>query len=220
MTQPSAPRAIIFDWDNTLVDTWATIHDAMNTTLEHFDMAPWSLDETRNRVRQSMRDRFPALFGDQWHDAADVFYARYREIHIERLEPLSHTEDMLRSLSEQQIYMCVVSNKTGEYLRAEAAHLGWDRYLTNLVGASDAVNDKPASDPVHMALAGSGHTPGADVWFAGDADIDLECAINVGCTPILIRENAPDAGEFDDFPPAFYVKNSHEFKELVTSLLA
>ena len=24
------PRAILFDWDNTLVDSWATIHEALN----------------------------------------------------------------------------------------------------------------------------------------------------------------------------------------------
>jgi phosphoglycolate phosphatase len=34
------PRAILFDWDNTLVDTWPTILDALNTTFEAFHMAP------------------------------------------------------------------------------------------------------------------------------------------------------------------------------------
>ena len=24
------PRAILFDWDNTLVDSWVTIHEALN----------------------------------------------------------------------------------------------------------------------------------------------------------------------------------------------
>ena len=27
------PRAAIFDWDNTLVDTWPVIHESMNATL-------------------------------------------------------------------------------------------------------------------------------------------------------------------------------------------
>ena len=29
----SKPRAIVFDWDNTLVDSWPCIHTAMNATL-------------------------------------------------------------------------------------------------------------------------------------------------------------------------------------------
>lgn len=213
----SPPKAILFDWDNTLVDSWVIIHEAMNTTLSHFDMDTWSLDDTRGRVRKSMRDSFPALFGERWQDAAEVFYARYREIHVERLSPLPHSEAMLDALRGRGIFMAVVSNKMGEYLRLEANHLGWERYLSNLVGANDATNDKPAIDPVHLALEDSQVPPGPEVWFVGDADIDLECATNAGCTPILVREAAPEPGEFKKFPPVKYVKNCWELKEFTES---
>lgn len=209
----SAPKAILFDWDNTLVDSWVIIHDAMNTTLNQFGMESWTLDETRGRVRKSLRDRFPVLFGDAWMDASDVFYARYREIHLSRLKPLPGSAELLESLHEMGIFLAVVSNKTGEYLRIEAAHLGWDSYLRNLVGANDATHDKPAPDPVHMALMGSGYEPGTDIWFVGDADIDLECAISAGCKPILLRDVPPEAGEFVDHPPEKYLKNCWELKE-------
>ena len=214
------PEAIIFDWDNTLVDTWPTIHDAMNHTLVHFGMDPWTLDETRKRVRQSMRDRFPTLFGEAWQDAADIFYGRYRDIHIKELNPLPGAEDMLKNLHDQNIFMSIVSNKTGEYLRLEAEHLGWDRYLINLIGAGDATRDKPAIDPVHMALSGSGVSPSASVWFVGDANIDLECGLNAGCISVLLREKDPDAGEFDDFPPHHHVKNCKEFNMLAGNAIA
>ena len=214
-----APKAIIFDWDNTLVDTWATIHDAMNTTLSHFGNETWTLHEARQKVRKSMRDSFPTLFGKRWHEAAEIFYDRYNTIHMKRLKTLEGAEDMLRSLHSEGIYLAIVSNKLGEYLRLEAKHLGWDAYLKNLVGASDALNDKPADDPIHMALSGSGIKAGGDVWFVGDADIDLECGSNAGCIPVLIREENPNPGEFDAHPPACHVKNNKEFKELVYNSL-
>lgn len=213
------PKAVLFDWDNTLIDSWVIIHDAMNATLSHFRMAPWTLDETRNRVRKSMRDSFPTLFGDDWPQAADVFYGRYREIHVSRLEPLPGSSEMLHALHEQGLFMAVVSNKTGEFLRLEAQHLGWDRYLSNLVGANDATCDKPAPDPVHMALSGSGYEPALNIWFIGDADIDLECAINTGCTPILVRDTPPSPGEFAEHPPAKYLKNCWELKEFTNLCL-
>jgi len=219
MSDLSPPKAIIFDWDNTLVDTWPTIHDAMNTTLKHFGHDLWNLSETRTRVRKSMRDSFPVLFGDQWEDAATIFYDRYTAIHLERLEPLDHAGVMLKHLHEAGIFLAIVSNKTGSYLRCEAEHLGWNIYFENLIGASDALHDKPASDPVHMALEGSGLTAGSDIWFAGDADIDLECGLNAGCIPVLIREEKPKPGEFDSHPPARHVKNSKEFKDLVLNTL-
>jgi len=70
-----------------------------------------------------------------------------------------------------------------------------------------------------MALQGSGHSPGNEIWFVGDADIDLECAINAGCTPILVRELPPKNGEFDEHPPAKYLKNCLELKEFTNLFL-
>ena len=196
------PRAILFDWDNTLVDSWPTILDALNATFEAYDMAPWTLDQARIRVRKSMRDSFPALFGDEWRAAGEVFYKRYAAIHVERLRPLSGAETMLQTLNDAGIHLGVVSNKKGDYLRSEARHLGWDRFFGALVGALDAEQDKPDPKPVDLALRPSGIERGPGVWFAGDADIDPECAHNAGLTPILIRQNAPAPGEMEDHPPA------------------
>ena len=101
------PKAILFDWDNTLVDTWGVIHDALNTTLETFGKETWTLDETRLRVRKSMRDSFPGLFGERWQDAAEVFYGRYAEIHMIKLDPKPRAAEMLAFLAERDFTMAV-----------------------------------------------------------------------------------------------------------------
>ena len=168
------PSAILFDWDNTLVNSWPTILDALNTTLEAFGLAPWSMAKAQANVRKSMRDSFPELFGDQWRDAGEVFYERYAAIHVERLQPLSGAEAMLKTLFADGISLGVVSNKKGDYLRREAKHLGWDRYFGALVGALDAEKDKPAPDVIDLALAPTGIERGKEVWFEGDEEIDIE----------------------------------------------
>jgi phosphoglycolate phosphatase len=201
----SRPRAVVFDWDNTLIDSWHAIQDAQNHTLEAFGLQAWTLEETRQRVRGSMRDAYPALFGDRWREAGEVFYRRFSEHHMQTLQPLPGAEALLSELAGQGLYLAVCSNKKGDYLRQEADHLGWSRYFGRVVGAYDAARDKPAADPVLMALDGSGILPGADVWFAGDADIDLHCAFNAGCVPVLVREYPPEPGEFELHPPAVHV---------------
>jgi phosphoglycolate phosphatase len=201
------PRAILFDWDNTLVDSWPTIHDALNVTLAAFGLETWSFDETRSQVRKSLRDSFPKLFGDRWRDASEVFYERYAAIHVQQLQPLPGAEEMLKFLVDAGIHLSVVSNKKGDFLRQESKHLGWDRYFGVLVGALDAERDKPAIEAVDLALAPSGFQKGPDVWLAGDADIDLECAHNAGCLAVLIRELPPEPGELDAHPPAMHFPN-------------
>ena len=111
---------------------------------------------------------------------------------------------MLRELAGQGIYLGVVSNKTGELLRREVAGLGWSELFGRIVGAGDAPADKPACEPVHLALAPSGIPAGDEVWFVGDTAIDMECAQNSGCVAVLLAEAAPPeefAREFARFAP-------------------
>lgn len=194
------PRAIVFDWDNTLVDSWPTIHRALAATLEAMGHEPWSLEETRTRVRHSLRDSFPILFDDRWEEARGVFYGAFEKFHLEELTPLDGAKEMLEALRTLDIKLAVVSNKTGIYLRAEAARLGWDRLFDRLVGAGDSVRDKP--DPAALILALDNLAPpGPDVWFVGDSGIDMEIAHRTGCVPVLVNRADTSAREFLDWPP-------------------
>lgn len=212
------PRAILFDWDNTLVDSWTVIHDALNFTLESFGKELWSITETKTRVSKSLRDSFPDLFGEKWEKAAEVFYGRFDDIHISRLRSTKGAQKMLDGILEQEIFMGVVSNKRGDYLRKEIWHLGWDKYFSSSVGATDTENDKPSTEPVALALSQCAHKRGAYIWFVGDANIDMECAHSSDLTPILLRRTPPQPEEFTDYPPAFHVVDCQALSKLIKKM--
>jgi phosphoglycolate phosphatase len=194
------PRAIVFDWDNTLVDSWATIHEALVLTFTAMGHEPWTLAETKTRVRRSLRDAFPVLFGDRWDEARKLYLDHFTAMHIERLTPILGAADLLAEAQQGGFHLAVLSNKTGRILRLEADHLGWTSHFKRLVGAGDASADKP--DPVAMqfALEGSGFT-GADVWYVGDTALDMECAARAGCTAVLLGVLDPEDQGFAKFPP-------------------
>ena len=212
------PKAALFDWDNTLVDTWPVIHEAMNTTLAAMGQPVWEMDETKSRVRRAMREAFPPMFGDRWEEARDIFYGRFREIHLERLEVLHGAEEALAAFADRGIYLGVVSNKMGDHLRKEVVHLGWQKYFGQIIGATDAARDKPALEPVEMALQGSGTIAGPNVWFVGDTEIDMECGHNAGCIKILVLESPLTDGEFKNFRPDKHLMNCGELSTLVSGL--
>lgn len=212
------PKAVIFDWDNTLIDSWTTIHAALFETFEAMGHTPWTLEETRERVRYSMRESFPALFGDRWQEAGAIFYAAFEKLHIETLQPLPGAADMLAGLHGNGICLAVVSNKTGRYLREEARHLDWMPYFHKVVGAGDASRDKPAEEPVHLALEGSAVEPGAQVWFVGDSGIDMEIAHRTGCVPVLIRQEERLGEEFVQFQPRVRFDSCIELASCVSTL--
>lgn len=186
---PPAPSAILFDWDNTLVDNWGAIHEALNLTLAAMGQAIWSDAEARLRVQRSLRDSFPEMFGERWQEASEIFYRSFAEVHLRTLQPMPGAAALLETLTASGIYLAVVSNKTGKFLRLEAAHLGWNAHFSRLVGATDAAKDKPAVEPVDLALADSGIARNAAVWFVGDGAVDVACARNAGLSAILVGDN-------------------------------
>ena len=196
----SRPQAILFDWDNTLVDSWATIHEALNFLMAAMDKPLWTIKETRERVRLSLREAFPRIFGERWGEARNIYLDRFRAIHLERLTPLPGRAELLEGLSGEGIFLGVVSNKTGSLLRRETDHIGWSALFGSIVGAGDARLDKPDAAPVRLALRPSGIDPGATVWLVGDTAVDMECACNAGCVPVLLGSGMSQE-ELGVYPP-------------------
>lgn len=217
------PHAILFDWDNTLADTWPIIHKALSATLVAMGREAWSIEDVRQGregIHQSLRDSFPRLFGDKWEDARAIYYKHFLGCHLEELGVLPGVEEVLKKLKGTDIYVAIVSNKTGQYLRDEVDHLGWNKYFRRIVGATDAPRDKPHPDPVFMALADTGIAPGPDVWFIGDSETDLETAGNAGCTPLFYGDGNFHERFLQQHGEIRRLRNHRELLELLETVTA
>jgi phosphoglycolate phosphatase len=181
------PRAVIFDWDNTLVDSWGAIAEAINQTRARYGLQTWNRDEILIHCTRSARESFPDWFGDNWQKASEEYYETFMKVR-ERMgiNKALGASELLEWLQQKNIPAMVVSNKSGEHLRHEAVVLGWSKYFTSIVGARDAPRDKPSREHADQALLLAGLEEGPDIWFIGDSEIDIACARNAKCTPILI----------------------------------
>lgn len=218
------PQAILYDWDNTLADNWGAIVAAMNHTLTAFGLTPWDDAEARRRIKASLRDAFPKLFGDRWQEARDVYYAHFAAHHLDHLNPMPGALELLDAVAALGIYQAIVSNKTGRYLRAEADALNWTSRFGKLVGANDAARDKPDAAPVAMALSPINLQPSESIWFVGDSDIDMQCAVSNGMIGILIPPpgvSMVEAGRGDQtFPPDIIFSSCKALSLLVSGSFA
>lgn len=187
------PACVLWDWDNTLVDGWAAIEHGLNVTFRAFGMPEWDRATVLARVRGSLRDTFPGMFGAEWERARDVFYAAVRTCHLEVLSPMPGAAAAIAAAARIG-RQGVISNKQGPLLRAEAAHLGWATDFAVLVGAGDAAADKPDPAPFALALAACGVTAGAHVWYVGDTALDMQAARAAGCLAVLVGGAGHDGG--------------------------
>jgi phosphoglycolate phosphatase len=214
-TEPlERPRAILFDWDNTLVDTWPTIVECYRDTFSALGRTPWTDEEVRTRAHGSLREVFPTLFGEHAGRAETVFYETFHRIHLQRLQPLAGADTLLTHCRASGLYVAVVSNKVGDNLRTELAHLGWGRWIERAVGARDAARDKPAPDPIFKALDGTGIAP-SDVWMVGDTLADLKCAHAAGCVPVLVGGPEVLPAALAGYPPRLRARDCHALMALL-----
>lgn len=191
------PRAIVFDWDNTLVDGWPAVLAGLNAAFAAFGMPPWDHARMMREVRRSMREAFPAIFGAEWERARRIFTEEVLSMHLSVLRPLDGTAALLDAARPWPL--AVVSNKQGPTLRREAAHLGWTERFRALVGAGDCAADKPDPAPMLAALAAVGQGPSPEVWYVGDTRLDMEAARRAGVSAVLLGDAAHDGGVPDGF---------------------
>lgn len=186
LLQLPKPKAVIFDWDNTLVDTWPLIHVAIDTTMEAMGREKWGLEKVRNNVHKSMRESFPEIFGTDWEKAGEIYKTTYRSVHLDKLRLLPNAVELVNKLEEKGVMQFIISNKIGTTLRKEVTKIGFEKKFFAIVGSLDSSCDKPSKEPVELALLGSDLDPKKDeIWFIGDTIADIECAWNSGCRPIL-----------------------------------
>jgi phosphoglycolate phosphatase len=186
------PSVLLYDWDNTLVDGWAGITAALNAAFTEFGHALWTVEDTRNRVRVSLRESFPVMFGDRWEHARDIFYDTLTHKHLDHVRPMQGVAQVLEAGVHWP--QGVVSNKAGSFLRREVTHLGWDRFFGPVIGAGDATADKPDPAPIYLALLRLSRRADPSVWYMGDTALDMQAARAAGVTAVLIGNADHDGG--------------------------
>jgi phosphoglycolate phosphatase len=215
MLTPARPSVLLFDWDNTLVDGWAGITAALNAVFLAFDRPQWSVEDTRNRVRVSLRESFPVMFGDRWEHARDIFYSTLTDKHLDHVTAMPGVPDVLDTGSAWP--QGVVSNKAGAFLRREVVHLGWSSFFGPVIGAGDASADKPDPAPILMALQHFGQAADPSVWYMGDTALDMAAARAAGVTAVLIG-NADHDGGVERAAPDIHFTSAYALRSCLRDL--
>lgn len=211
------PRAVIFDWDGTLLLTRETVVCTLEKVLAEYGLPKWRVTKEKRDEKKSLADNFEAFFGLNHGNAYKRYLSLYLdELQINKFTKPSKVDELLDLFIREKIPLAIASNKERILLSSELYQAFPAISFQSIVCGGEAQNNKPHKDHVLKALEDIIHPDDIDddVWLIGDSQIDIDCANNVGCTPVLIGN-----GFLCSETPPSYMLRYETIAELYSSLL-
>jgi phosphoglycolate phosphatase len=189
MARASATRAVLFDWDGTLVDSaertfrcYAQIFAAHGID---FDRAAFERTYSPDWYRTYEGVGLPA---ESWKDADARWIACYETAPGALVEG---ARTSLERLAAAGLRLGIVSSGDGERVRAEMASLGVEPLFATAVCGGETLRRKPHPEPLLVALERLRLAPAACV-YVGDSPEDVAMARAAGVMSVGIPGGFPN----------------------------
>ncbi len=169
-------KHVVFDWDETLANTYPVISSAYENIFKTLNMPSISYDEIK-RITSTLqnKDTLGYIFGDKKEEAKDAYYKYINEHHISKLEMMPNAEKLLRYCMSKNMKCYLITNKRRKIFLEESDEVGFTQFFTNIVAAGDFEEDKPHPSATRAVFLGK--KPDADeILVVGDGVADYKVA--------------------------------------------
>ena len=192
---------VIFDLDGTLVDSAADIAEALNRTLEDWQLSrvpeatvlTWIGDGVRRLVEQA----FTAASSDIDLDRVMPGFMRHYEACLLRSPRLyDGVVPALEALRARNVTLAICTNKPSAMVAPLLAHLGVQDFFAMVLGGDSLPERKPSGVPLRHIAAAFGVAPTAAL-MVGDSITDYRAAVDAGMPVALVRYGYPRGLDLD-----------------------
>ena len=184
-------KGIIFDLDGTTLNTLFDIQAAINDTLKEFNFPPRTYDEVRIAVGRGSKVMIKESLPDGASDELiDKVLKRYLQIYSENYDilttPYEGMSDLLKTLQEKGIVMCVNTNKPDDIARPLIKSKFPNIEFMDILGQVDYIQRKPDPAGANLQVSKMGFSK-EEVLYIGDSETDYATAKNaklkfIGCS--------------------------------------
>jgi phosphoglycolate phosphatase len=213
MTQALRYRAVLFDLDGTLVDSYTALAEAVNHARRTHGLD----DLPPARIRELVGDGMERLL-QRAFERTDVpesvlasFTSRYDEICCGESRVLDDVETTLARLFALGVEMAVCTNKPTVFSRKILDFLNLSHYLRAIVGPDLAGARKPDKQHLLFTLQ-SVHCRPNQALFVGDMPVDVRAARNSGIDIAVVATGSSTRDELAAAQPDHFLER---FSDLV-----
>ena len=180
-----APRAVIFDMDGTLADTFALVVAAWNAALAAHAGREFAAEEVIARFGipdpAMLRREVPEHLAEE---VIERYHRHYEAQHTPLARAFEGITDMLAAIKRRGLPTGVMTGKGRRAARITLAALGWESMFDAVVTGEDVARQKPDPEGLLIVAKQLGVHPRACV-FVGDSPADIGAGKNAGMKTIV-----------------------------------
>lgn len=173
-------KAVLFDFDYTLVDSSDAIVHCFYTATDQLKLARKASDCIKSSIGMTLENMYKKLYGEDVQNAEE--FIRLYTIEADKSATdmtifFSDAETLLNFLKGEQFKIGIVSTKNRSRINECLVKYNMDQYFDIVIGGEDVKEHKPSPEGIHKAIEALCLTL-EDVIYIGDSLFDFNAARN------------------------------------------
>jgi phosphoglycolate phosphatase len=210
-------RAVLFDFDGTLADSYAAITASVNYVLEHHGRPTLTEQKVRTLVGHGLKQLMDSILpGIDPDVAAKLYREHHPTVMKSHTKLLPGVEEGLKTLREAGVKLGVCSNKPAYFTRSLLEMLEISRYFDVVLGPDDVGAPKPDPMMVLRALERL-DVPKEQALYVGDMEVDIETGRRAGVETWVMPTGSNDEATLR---AAGYGRLFSGMKEVIAELMS
>ena len=206
-------KAIIFDFDGTLVDSEQAIYQCFQSIAKQ--LAPNRVEYAKNiLIGPPLRDTASEILGPEHQDSLDEFVQLFIEMHDEKViqhtQPYPDVIQVLKQLHNKNIPMAVATNKRLAPTKKIIDHFGWNDYFS-LIECCDSHNEMRNKNAMIQGIINQNESFYGS-YFIGDTVND---GLSANLNQLLFIKACYGYGRDQDWSKVTVYQEIHQFSEII-----
>jgi phosphoglycolate phosphatase len=214
-------RAVLFDFDLTLVDSTLAVIECSNHALSIMGFQPTDREAVRRTIGLSLPEAFRRLTGltdmKLETEYARRFVSRADEVMVAWTQFYEGAPEALLDMRGAGLRLAIVSTKFRYRIEAILAKAALADTIDVVVGSEDVREHKPSPDGLLYALARLDVAP-SEALYVGDHPFDAEAAARARTAFVAVRTGSYDPAEWSGRAPLAVIDGVSGLPKLLAGL--
>lgn len=216
-------KLAIFDLDGTLLNTIADLAASTNYALKHYNYPTHDEEAYKFFVGNGINKLFERALPDTERTQDNimkirsVFVPYYDKHNADLSKPYDGINDLLKTLTENNIGIAVASNKYHSATKKLINQFFGDFKFISVLGQRDGIPAKPDPTIIHDIEKETGVSK-EHIIYIGDSCVDMETGKNAGVITVGVSWGFRPRTELEKYNPDFIADNCSELKQFILNI--